>query len=101
MRKVKDIINDLQKLDPESRMMVAYWTKEHINENYNLDLPDKTWNDIVDGWEKNEWFELGELIDAVVYTVVVMCEMCDENLPNDDGKWCDSCRQEYKESETR
>jgi hypothetical protein len=100
MRTVKDIIENLQKLDPNSRIMVAYWTKEHINETYNLDLPDKTWNDIVEVYENNEWFELGELIDEVVYTVVVMCEICEENI-SDEGVWCDSCRREYKESDTR
>jgi hypothetical protein len=101
MRKVKDIIKNLQELDPESRIMIAYWTKEHINENYNLDLTDTKWSEMVEAYEENEWFELGELIDAVVYTVVFQCEICGENSATDDGKWCDSCRQEYKESDTR
>lgn len=101
MRKVKDIIKDLQELDPESRIMIAYWTKQHINENYNLDLPDTKWNNIVEVWEDTEWFELGELIDTVVYTVVVRCEICDENTSTDDGRLCDSCRREYKESDER
>ena len=30
-----------------------------------------------------------------------MCEMCEGNPATDGGKWCESCRREYKESDER
>lgn len=30
-----------------------------------------------------------------------LCEICEGNPATDGGKWCYSCRREYKESEVR
>jgi hypothetical protein len=60
--KVKDIIKNLKKLDPESEIIHAWWDKDAFP-----DVADKDWSDSVDRVDREmNWSETHYMISFVV-----------------------------------
>ena len=51
--KVKEIINALKDYDPEERVMIAYWTKDEVQEWFSDDevITNELWNKAVDEFD--------------------------------------------------
>jgi hypothetical protein len=70
--KIGNLIADLQTLNPDDEIVVAYWTKDiadqYIEESNNL-LTTEQWAEIVDevGSENIEFESIGELIQQLAY----------------------------------
>jgi hypothetical protein len=70
--KIGNLIADLQTLNPNDEIVVAYWTKDIADqyiEDSNNPLTTKQWAEIVDevGSENIEFESIGELIQQLAY----------------------------------
>ena len=51
---VSKLIKDLQALDPQEEIIVAYWDKEFISDLHNLDITPEVWSETVSKFENGE-----------------------------------------------
>ncbi len=53
--KVSKAIADLQALDPQEEIIVAYWDKEFISDLHNLEITPEVWSETVSKFENGEF----------------------------------------------
>jgi hypothetical protein len=69
--RVANLISDLQRLNPDDEVVVAYWTRD-LADQYVEDrtpLTDEQWQEIVNevGSENIQFQEVGDLIEQLAY----------------------------------
>lgn len=72
--RVKYLIEQLKKYDPDDEIIVAYWDREHVAMNLNREINDDQWADIIaatskaldylDWWGDIRWATI-ETLDKV------------------------------------
>lgn len=53
--KVRELLSELRKLDGEQEVIVAYWTKDTVEEYGAPKLTNDQWSEVVDTYEDGEW----------------------------------------------
>mgnify|MGYP007114338415 FL=1 len=52
---VSKLIKDLQALDPQEEIIVAYWDKEFISDLHDLKITPEVWSETVSKFENGEF----------------------------------------------
>lgn len=108
MKTIKELKAQLtDNYNDNDEILVAYWDKEWVAGEFEVsevELTDELWSvfkNTLEVYTKHNALS-SDLISEVVYEVIskVICEICESNQKEyTDGKWCASCKDEFKESE--
>jgi hypothetical protein len=72
--KVQEVIKELQKLNPEDNIIIAWWEKSLVEEWFNHDaesqeketIPEKIWEEVVEEVNSTDWSDIGDYIERTV-----------------------------------
>lgn len=63
--KAKDIIEHLNKLNPEEKVMIVYWTKDCVQDWFDEEdqiITDEIWNEAVEEFDGYEFQETNDMV---------------------------------------
>jgi hypothetical protein len=72
--KVQEVIKELQKLNPEDNIIIAWWEKSLVEEWFNDDaesrekesIPEEIWEEVVEEVNSTDWSDVGDYIERTV-----------------------------------
>jgi hypothetical protein len=72
--KVQEVIKELQKLNPEDNIIIAWWEKSLVEEWFNDDaesqeketIPEEIWEEVVGEVNSTDWSDIGDYIERTV-----------------------------------
>jgi hypothetical protein len=72
--KVQEVIKELQKLNPEDNIIIAWWEKSLVEEWFNDDaesqeketIPEEIWEEVVEEVNSTDWSDIGDYIERTV-----------------------------------
>jgi hypothetical protein len=72
--KVQKVIEELKKLNPEDKIIIAWWEKSLVEEWFNNDanklekeiIPEEIWEEVVEEVNSTDWSDIGDYIERTV-----------------------------------
>ena len=64
--KASKLIADLQLLDPQEEIIVAYWNKEFVSDLHDLEITPDVWSETVFKFENGEFGWQGDADECIV-----------------------------------